>query len=1388
MDNLKNDRCEPIARQWLICLLLSIAMALSWGAAAQTAIPVTPKALLAQHSSSTFAFQENKGQVRDQHDQPRPDVRYSATASGLTCHFKADGWHYQLSRPFESAGKAEGAPDSVTVHRVDLSWVGANPSPRILPTEPLPARRHFYNKLAGQKPVLDVKSYRSIKYESLYPGIDLHCYEGPHAGLEYDFIVQPGADYTQIRLHFQGAELSVDAKNRLLLSTPLGTIAEGELQVHQDGQPIEAEWALNGQEVSFRISGEYDASRPLVIDPPVRVWGTYYGDRVSPRHCQTDEQGDLYLTGAIASGDLLATSGVFQTTKPGVINAFLSKFDAGGQLVWSTYFGGSHWDEGEACAPNADGDVYLAGVTRSFDFPSTPGVHEENYQGFDRSANGFLAKFNGLGQLEWSTFYGSDKRTQVFNCALSPQGEVYIVGSTQDQEGIATPGTYQEAPPGGIGFPFLAKFSSDGQRLWGTYYGGDSGSGVAHGCAIDQHGDIYISGTSVDMPGMATPGTFQDSLPPGSSSTAGFLAKLSSEGQQIWGTYITGNLNVGLSHCAVDELGGIYLAGNTRSDQGITSPGAYQELTFSTEVKTFLAKFDGSGQRLWSTYYGGNGPASFRDLSVSKSGQICLTGNTLSPILIATLDAHQFNLTGDDETDAYLARFNSDGQLEWGTYYGGEDRDSGLACAFDPWGNMYLVGETRSNSQISTTGSFQDTLIIPDSDFNVTPSTAMIAKFGCADSSSVQEVACGQFTLNGRTYTESGTYRQLLKNASGCDSLLTLELEVRPTLIGGTFFASICEGQAFPFGGTFYDSTGIYFDTLASQVTGCDSIVSMDLTVLPASVDSLTVTACQSYTFRGQTYTESGAYTQNFINSFGCESTAQLQLEIVPFWTSAIYDTICLGAAYSFGDSLYQAAGNYTQVLTASVDGCDSIVTLALSVVEALPSIEASSWPATCPELADGQATVAVEGSPPFDYSWSNGETGPAITGLSLGVYGLTVTDRFGCVVSDSVDIGLSYTLGNLFEVEGLACFGDSTATVSCLPQGSLPPYSFQWAHGPTDSVLTQLPAGTYRLTITDGNGCRAVDSLTLSEPSPLMAATTVIGPACLVGALGEAEVEFVGGTPPYSYEWSDGQANALAVGLVSGDYALTVTDANDCSSVIEVSLPAHPAPQASAAVAQSPTCPDAEDGILLGEASEGTPPYAYRWSDGQEGEEANGLLAGLYALTVVDGNGCEAFAEVLMEAGSYTPALGLQQDGNTLISDELSASYQWLDCNSGSPIPGATERSFTPEESGSYALLLSQGPCRDTTDCVTVMVVSSSDLSGQSRQVELFPNPNDGRFYLRLPAPAELSLYSATGQLLLRQPRGAGLHELAMALPAGPYLLRVEGQGWQRLLWMVRQ
>jgi hypothetical protein len=323
------------------------------------------------------------------------------------------------------------------------------------------------------------------------------------------------------------------------------------------------------------------------------LWSTFYGGvgTDDANTCAVDNAGNVYMCGDAGSTGNIATGGAHQTSKGSSFTSpFLVKFNTAGVRQWGTYYSGG-FGRAYNCSTDKFSNVYLAGTAGNATgtLIATPGTHQQAYAG-GTGSDCFLAKFNTSGVRQWGTFYGGEKDDSPAMCFVDSVGNVFLPGSTASSNSISTPGTHQTTFAGGASDGFLVKLNPSGQRIWGTYYGGAGSDGI--GGLMDKSGNILICGSTDSGSGtlIATPGTYQPSYGGGASDV--FVAKLSSTGQRLWGSYYGGSGNDYGSLAGLDITNQLFIAGSTNGLSGISSAGSHQPVNGGGLSDAFLVKFN----------------------------------------------------------------------------------------------------------------------------------------------------------------------------------------------------------------------------------------------------------------------------------------------------------------------------------------------------------------------------------------------------------------------------------------------------------------------------------------------------------------------------------------------------------------------------------------------------------------------------------------------------------------------------------------------------------------------------------------------------------------------------------------------------------------------------
>lgn len=379
----------------------------------------------------------------------------------------------------------------------------------------------------------------------------------------------------------------------------------------------------------------------------------------------------------------------------------------------------------------------------------------------------------------WATYYG-DASLDRGTCAGTDAGNnVYLAGYALSTSNIATSGAFQATLSGSYD-AFLVKFDSNGNRLWGTYFGGVNLETV-YAIFVQSNGTVYLCGDTSSSSNIASTGAHQPAY--GGGMDDAILVKFDTNGQRLWSTYYGGNQHDIAYTITVDNQGNPIIAGHTESSNTgncIATPGAYAtSFNFASDI--FIAKFNSNGVRQWGTYYGDTGFEEAWGMDCDGNDNIVVTGFTESLSGLSTSPCHQASNAGMQ--DAFISKFSSNGvNLIWGTYFGGSASEQGTAVEIDTSGTIFVSGNTSSSSGISTTGAYQTSIASSDDAFLTAFSSSGTqlwgTYFGGEDTDYMNDILldsnncilfCGQ-TLSSYSISTASAYQPSLAAVNTYDS------------------------------------------------------------------------------------------------------------------------------------------------------------------------------------------------------------------------------------------------------------------------------------------------------------------------------------------------------------------------------------------------------------------------------------------------------------------------------------------------------------------------------------------------------------------------------------------------------------------------------------------
>jgi gliding motility-associated-like protein len=556
----------------------------------------------------------------------------------------------------------------------------------------------------------------------------------------------------------------------------------------------------------------------------------------------------------------------------------------------------------------------------------------------------------------------------------------------------------------------------------------------------------------------------------------------------------------------------------------------------------------------------------------------------------------------------------------------------------------------------------------------------------------------GSYTVGNNTYTMTGMYQNAFTSQDGCDSIVNLNLTVNP-ILRDTFFVELCQGENYTIAGVPYSTTGEHVETIASQVTGCDSVITLFLTVHPNQSLTIAETICDGdlVMVGDSTYTTTGTFITPLMTVEGCDSIVTLNLNVIPIPETPLVEVICEGESITVGTNTYTTSGQYTDVLTSVVSGCDSIVYLDLTVN---PLLETQLTEVIC------EGEVFTIGG--VDYS-TTGVHQEIIASLVTGcdstiILDLTVNPVYDQMISETICEGESVMVGDstytttgtwptlMSTVNG--CDSLVTLELTVLPILTTDLTETLCA-GETYLVgtSTYTNTGIFTEVLTSSFGCDSIVTLDLTVLAPIetflteeicddadftvgMDVFTATGDYTVVltsPSTGCDSTVYLALTvnPTFVTTLNENICSdeVFTVGGVdynqTGTYQADLMTANGCDSTVILNLVVAPCALTSEVSFTDNDCNSGSNGSITFSMIIGTPPYNYTWSavggnlsgtgtiDGNGvAVEIPGLPAGAYLIEVTDAN--DVFATINTSVGEPA-ALALQLEASSYGIYELS-------------------------------------------------------------------------------------------------------------------------------------
>ncbi|MEI8273412.1 MAG: cadherin-like domain-containing protein, partial [Paludibacter sp.] len=508
----------------------------------------------------------------------------------------------------------------------------------------------------------------------------------------------------------------------------------------------------------------------------------------------------------------------------------------------------------------------------------------------------------------------------------------------------------------------------------------------------------------------------------------------------------------------------------------------------------------------------------------------------------------------------------------------------------------------------------------------------------------------------------AGTYSVLITDTNGCSTTASFTITTATQLTASaTPTAATCNNSS-----TGALTLSVSGGTSPYTYLWSNSATTQNLNSVAAGFYSVTVTDHNGATVGASTIVINptaivinGSVTNVLCNG---SSTGAITLSVSGGTGSYNYDWTDVAGTNNSQNRTNLAAGTYSATVT-DANGCSSSKSFTITQTTAL-SLSSTHNNILCRGDNTGSISLSVSGGQlPYTFLWTNSATTQNISGLTAGNYSVEVTDTNGCIVNSStITISQpSSSLSSSISHSNVSCKGGNNGSITLTPSGGTASYSYAWSNGATSQSLSDLVAGNYSVTITDANGCTTSNSAIITEPSTeiILYATSKNASGC-GGATGSITLTVENGTAtPLTYAWTGPNGYTHSTqnisSLSAGNYSITVTDHNGCSSALPVTVGSASSLNVSVTTYDK-SCPN-NDGAAYAVVTGGVEPYTYLWTGGLTTNNITGLGTGNYSVSVTDANGCTASNNGNVSSPACAPPVAAVYNFTTGNTTQLAKS-----------------------------------------------------------------------------------------------------------------------------------
>ncbi|MGM0649592.1 MAG: T9SS type B sorting domain-containing protein [Bacteroidota bacterium] len=1122
------------------------------------------------------------------------------------------------------------------------------------------------------------------------------------------------------------------------------------------------------------------------------VWMSYLGgsDDDAIYSIYPDESGNVYVCGGTSSTDFPTTS---QAPEPyylgGSTDAFVTKINPfGDNMLSSTYFGSSAYDQSHFVRIDENNDVYIYGQTEA---SGNALVYNVNYS--VPNSGQFLAKYdNDLSSLEWSTVIGRGAGEPVLspsafavdvcdriylagwgrtwpNHCLNEACDTYEWSDDFGTKGLPVTSDAIQTETDGQDFYVMVLSEDAGDLEYASFFGevhydacGYSGHDHVDGgtSRFDKKGNIIQSvcascGGCQEFPTMPDPGVWSTTNNSTNCNNAVFKIN-------IIENLAASSFEPIPAFCAPED---VEFVNNSQGssflwdfgDGSPTSTDFEPTHTYADEgvYQVMLVAFDSAACNYADT--------SYQEIEVHIPEVINLPPDTICPgesVQIGPDEDYDDNvsfewISGENISNPNIQNPNAS-----------PDNDSEYTLVAEGICTDTIRQDIYIHDIDIDVDVPEDELICPGD--QVTLETDVYPEDATIEWSDEPNMSNVISTGESMTDTPDGStvyYLEVTENFCNTSENYSVQVQVHEFNITHSAPPVICYGDDAEI-----QINNLNPDDILSYQWGPDSEIDAG-----QGTETVSVSPESDQT-----------YTVTLTNQIGCETTEEISINIdnLQIQDPLLEDPLCYGDCtgsatvsadgyppYDFtwsngenGEVVENlCAGNYSVTVNDDI-GCEDVMSIEIVQPPQIQADIVSVEQPECDGVGLGSAEVNASGGVGgFSYQWSDGHTGNVNDELHTGMNEVTVTDANGCDTTLSVEMIPPHDLSTDPTVEHNPCYGDCIGSATVEVTGGNQPYNYSWSNGDNSQSIDGLCAGSYQATIIDADNCVIHQNIYVSEPDELISNIQVDEPILCYGETARLTAGVSGGTAPYDYNWNEGTEEQVLDSVPAGDYQLTVTDHHGCTDTTSFTLSQPPELKYSGTVINT-VCEGVCNGKIIIDPSGGTRPYNFIWNANTGDSLINGLCPGDYDLLLEDDNGCKKTGHFEVEQGDYVPPLNADADPVEIykgMTSQLEAtskegySYHWDPPSSLShdDLPAVMAK---PEETTTFEVRIV-----DSLGCVnkdTVTVIVNEVICGEPYLYipnAFTPNGDGENDYFMPKAPAGVitdmyfAVYDRWGELL---------------------------------------